>query len=435
MRISTNQIFDSGTLGIQRNQQGLFHLQNQLSSGRRVFTPEDDPVAAAQALIVTQSKDINTQYVENQGNASTQLGLAEANLASLTDLLQAVRERSIEAMGSLTDAQRGFIATDLQIKLESMVGLANTDDGAGQFMFSGYQGATRPFAIDGSVAPVAPATEPPVVYFGDNGERLLQVGASTRIAGNVSGAELFMDIRSGNGTFTTAVGGNTGGGINQGSAIVDAGSVTNPSAWASAVNTYSAASPDPKGFQVIFTSSTQYRIYDRDTPAVALTAAQPFVPGQAIVLDTTIGLAANFGAQVVVSGTPAAGDSFVVAPSTNQSVFTTLQNLIGALQTPVNATFTKTELTNRIKAEVTNLDGALSNLARVRAKVGSRMNELASLTSSAKDLDLQYSTALSGLQDLDYVEAISKFTQQQTQLEASQKSFAQISRLSLFDIL
>ncbi len=342
MRISTNQIFDSGTLGIQRNQQGLFHLQNQLSSGRRVFTPEDDPVAAAQALIVTQSKDINTQYVENQGNASTQLGLAEANLASLTDLLQAVRERSIEAMGSLTDAQRGFIATDLQIKLESMVGLANTDDGTGQFMFSGYQGATRPFAIDGSVAPVAPATEPPVVYFGDNGERLLQVGASTRIAGNVSGAELFMDIRSGNGTFTTAVGGNTGGGINQGSAIVDAGSVTNPSAWASAVNTYSAASPDPKGFQVIFTSSTQYRIYDRDTPAVALTCSSAVrTPGQAIVLDTTIGLAANFGAQVVVSGTPAAGDRLRLAPSANQSLFKTLQNLIGALQTPVNAAIQK----------------------------------------------------------------------------------------------
>lgn len=434
MRISTSQIYDAGALGIQRNQQGLFHLQNQLSSGRRVLTPEDDPVAAAQALVVTQSKDINAQYVENQGNASAQLGLVDANLTSLTDLLQATRERAIESMGSLTDAQRGFIATDLQIKLNSMVGLANTDDGTGQFMFSGFQGATRPFAIDGSSAPVAPATEPPVVYFGDDGERLLQVEASTRIAGNVSGAELFMNIRSGNGTFATAVGGN-GGGINQGTAIVDAGSVTNPSAWANAVNTYSAATPDPKGFQVVFTSSSQYRIYDRDTPPVALTAAQTYVSGQAIVLDTTIGLPANFGAQVVVSGTPAAGDSFTVAPSANQSMFKTLQNLIGALQTPVTATFTKTELINRIKAEVSNLDGALNNLARVRADVGSRMNELASLTSGAKDLDLQYSTTLSALQDLDYTEAISKYTQQQMQLEAAQKSFARIQGLSLFDIL
>jgi flagellar hook-associated protein 3 FlgL len=435
MRISTSQIYDTGALGIQRNQQGLFHLQNQLSTGRRVLTPEDDPVAAAQALVVTQSKDINSQYVENQGNASSALGLVDINLASLNDLMQNVHERAIEATGNLSDAQRGFIASDLLMKLDALVGLANTDDGTGQFMFSGYQGATRPFAVDGSIAPVPPATVPPVVYFGDDGERQLQVEASTRIAGNVSGAEVFMNIRSGNGTFATAVGGNSGGGINQGTAVIDAGSVTNPAAWASAVNTYSAATPDPKGFQVVFTSSSQYRIYDRDTPPVALTAAQTYVSGQAIVLDTTIGLPANFGVQVVVNGTPAAGDSFTVTPSANQSMFKTVQNLIGALQTPISATFTATEFANRIKAEVSNLDSAIGNLARVRADVGSRMNELASLTSGSKDLDVQYSATLSALQDLDYTEAISKYTQQQMQLEAAQKSFARIQGLSLFDIL
>jgi flagellar hook-associated protein 3 FlgL len=430
MRISTSQIYDAGALGIQRNQQGLFHLQNQLSSGRRVLTPEDDPVAAAQALVVTQSKEINTQYVENQGNASAQLGLVDANLSSLTDLLQAVRERAIEATGNLTDAQRGFIATDLQIKLNSMVGLANTNDGTGQFMFSGFQGATRPFAIDGSSAPVAPATESPVVYFGDDGERLLQVEASTQIAGNVSGAELFMNIRSGNGTFATAVGGNSGGGINQGTALVDAGSVTNLSQWNTAVNTHGS-------FRVEFSmggGGLEYQIYNAANVAM-LTAPAAYTPGQAIPLQKTTAPAASFGAQVVISGTPAVGDRFSVAPSANQSMFKTLQNLIGALQTPVTPTFTKTELTNRIKAEVSNLDGALNNLARVRADVGSRMNELASLTSGAKDLDLQYSTTLSALQDLDYTEAISKYTQQQMQLEAAQKSFARIQGLSLFDIL
>ena len=70
MRISTNQIYDTGALGIQRNQSTLYKLQNQLSSGRRVLTPEDDPVAAAQALLVTQTKEVNGQHVENQGNAS-----------------------------------------------------------------------------------------------------------------------------------------------------------------------------------------------------------------------------------------------------------------------------------------------------------------------------------------------------------------------------
>ena len=61
MRISTSQIFDSGALGIQNGQGALFKLQNQLSSGRKVLTPKDDPVAAAQALVVTQSRDVNSQ--------------------------------------------------------------------------------------------------------------------------------------------------------------------------------------------------------------------------------------------------------------------------------------------------------------------------------------------------------------------------------------
>ncbi len=431
MRISTSQIYDSGALGVQRNQQGLYKLQNQMSSGRRVLTPEDDPVAAAQALIVTQSKELTGQYADNQGNARAQLGVLEGNLATMSDMLLSVIERVHDAKNKVySDSERGFIAQELQNRLNELVALANTDDGTGQFLFSGYQGATRPFAIDGSSAPVAPATEPPVKYFGDEGERLLQVNASRQMAANVSGAELFMNIRSGNGSFATAVAGNSGGGINQGTATIDAGSVSNPSLWSSAVNTHGS-------FRIEFSNGgggLEYQIYNAANVAM-LSAPASFVPGQAIVLQKTTAPAANFGAQVVVSGTPAAGDQFAITPSTNQSLFKTLQNLVGAIDTPVNAAFTMTELENRINTELTNLDRALDNLGRVRADVGSRLKELDFLKEGTADLDLQYSTTLADLQDLDYVDAISRFSQQQMQLEAAQKAFVQVSGLSLFSIL
>ena len=54
MRVSTNQIYDAGAQGIQQSHSALFKLNNQLATGRRVLTPQDDPVAAAQALVVTQ---------------------------------------------------------------------------------------------------------------------------------------------------------------------------------------------------------------------------------------------------------------------------------------------------------------------------------------------------------------------------------------------
>ncbi|MCK6405511.1 MAG: flagellar hook-associated protein FlgL [Rhodocyclaceae bacterium] len=429
MRISTNQIFDAGALGIQQNQQNLFKLQNQLSSGRRVLTPEDDPVAAAQALIVTQSKELVGQYEENQGSAKSDLGVLEGNLATLSDMLLAVYERAYDSKNRIySDSERNFVAQELRDRLTELVALANTDDGTGQYLFSGYQGATKPFAIDGTGTIVPPATTPPVRYFGDEGERLLQVGASRQMATNVSGAELFMNIRSGNGSFSTAVGGNSGGGINQGTALIDSGSVSNPALWTAAVNAHGS-------FRIEFSAGgTQYQIYNAANVAM-LAAPASFVPGQAIPLQKTTAPAADFGAQVVISGTPANGDRFTITPSSNQSLFQTIQNLIGAIDTPVNLAYTSTELENRVNAELANLNQALDNIGRVRADVGSRLKELDFLGENAADLDLQYATTLSELQDLDYTEAISKFTQQQIQLEAAQKAFAQTARLSLFDIL
>jgi len=320
----------------------------------------------------------------------------------------------------------------MKVKLEALLSLANSSDGSGQFLFSGYQGATRPFAIDGSVAPVPPATQAPVTYFGDEGHRLVQVDASRQMASNVSGSEVFMGIRAGNGTFSTSVAGNSGGGINQGTALIDSGSVANPALWNTAVNAHG-------GFRIEFSmggSGLEYQIYETNAPnAPMLAAPAAYTPGQAIPLQKTTAPAADFGARVVISGTPAVGDRFSVTPSSDQSIFKTIQNLIGAIETPVTATFTSTELKNRINAELTNLDRVIDNLGRVMADVGTRQKELETLTTGAKDMDLQYATTLSDLQDLDYTKAISDFTQQQTQLEAAQKTFAQVSRLSLFDIL
>ena len=430
MRISTAQIFDTGTSSIQRNQLGLYKLQNQMSTGRRVLTPQDDPVAAAQALMVSQSNDVVTQYAENQGAAKSQLGILENNLSAITDLIQNVRERVIQGTSTtIGDNERGYIASELQARLNELVGLANAEDGTGQFLFSGYQGATRPFAVDASTAAMAPANQSPYAYYGDDGERRLQLSGSRQMPVNVSGADLLMNIRSGNGTFATSVGGNSGGGINQGTATIDAGSVTNPTSWTTAVNTYGSfyiefSSPGP-------TAALGYTVYDG--VGNALSGPFDYAAGQAIALQDGSG---SLGAQVVVSGTPAAGDRFTVAPSSNQSLFKTIQNLIGALQTPVGTpTFTTTEFVNRMGAEVTNLDRSLDNISRIRADVGSRLQEVTSLNNSAEDAKLQYAETLSGLQDLDFTAAISDFTRQQVQLEAAQKSFAAVSRLSLFDIL
>lgn len=442
MRISTSQIFDAGVLGIQRNQTALYTLQNQLSSGKRVLTPEDDPVAAAQALIVAQSQAVNAQQVDSQGNAASQLGLVDSQLSSLSDLLQNVREKVVQAgsTATLSTSDRQSIATELESRLGEILGIANSKNGSGDYLFSGYQGATLPFAV---TAAVPPATTSPVGYFGDDGERLLQVSSSRQMAVNVAGSDLFMNVKAGNGTFVAATGGNLGGGINQGSATIDAGSVLDPQKWQAAINLLPANPALQIRFSVV-AGVTSYQLYDA-TPAtpVALSAVTPFTPGQAISLVTTMPSppatlppGTDFGSQVVVQGQPANNDTFTIKPSSSQSLFQTMQSLIGILRSPVGSPgYTTTEYSNALAGQLTNLDQAFGNVSRVQATVGTRMRELDSLGSAASDLDVQYQATLSKLQDLDYAKAASDFTQQQINLEAAQKSFVQISGLSLFNYL
>ena len=417
MRISTSQIFDAGVAGVQLNQQALYRLQNQLSTGRSVLTPADDPVAAAQALVVTQSKDRVEQFVENQGYARSALGVLEANLSSLTDLVQNVRERAIQgANPTYSDAQRGYMANEIQTRLGELLALANADDGAGLHLFSGFQGSAQPFLASGS-APTAPAVDSPVAYYGDEGRRLVQVSESRQMPVNVSGDDLLMNVPTGNGTFQVTTAGNGGGGINQGTGLATAGAVTDPAAWRAGLNANGS-------YQVRFVAGgTQYEVYNAAN--VLVSGPSAYTSGQAVALP---------GGYIAISGDPANGDRFSVG-SGKQSLFKTLQNLIGALQTPTSASFTATERANWIATEIANLDQGLDNVNRVRADVGTRMKELQSLTDTSADTSLQYAKTLSELQDLDYTKAISEFSQVQTQLEAAQKSFVQISGLSLFNLL
>ena len=77
-----------------------------------------------------------------------------------------------------------------------------------------------------------------------------------------------------------------------------------------------------------------------------------------------------------LSGQPAAGDSFDVAPSGNQSLFTTVQNLVTALQAGADSASSKAQLNNSIAGAINNIDQALSQTPTVQANVGGRLNTI-----------------------------------------------------------
>ncbi|MDD5176108.1 MAG: flagellar hook-associated protein FlgL [Sterolibacterium sp.] len=195
MRISTGMIYDSGVRSIQSRSSALLLNQQKISSGRRMLSPSDDPVAAARALEVNQAKEINSQFGVTQGNARSTLGLSDGQLSSAGDLLVRVRELSVQAgNAALSESDRKSISAELRARFDELIGLANSTDGTGQYLFSGYQGSNKPFA--GSV-------ENGVVYQGDEGQRALRVSSSRNIPVSDSGNDIFMNIKNGNGIFVT----------------------------------------------------------------------------------------------------------------------------------------------------------------------------------------------------------------------------------------
>ena len=423
MRIATSMIFDAGVSSMQQQTAKLLHTQQQVASGRRMLSPADDPVAAARALEVGQARALNAQYLDTQKAAGESLGLMENKLVSVVALPTQTRTLAIQGgNAALTQRERDNLADDLREQFQQLLGLANAKDGLDQYLFSGYMGATTPFS--GSVESVTASAVSDIAYAGDEGQRRLQVAASRQMAISDSGSEVFMRIRNGNGTFATAA-----AAANAGSGIIDQGAVTDPALWA-------AGNIPATGLKIVFSTvagTLSYDIQDAATSTSLLTAPIAYTAGQAIPLLKQTAPAADYGARVTIAGTPAAGDTFTLAPSSNQSLFRTLGDLIDALEAPPPAAGGNVLLMNRIGAALANFDQAEDNILRVRATVGSRMSELDSLGSAGEELGVQYEQALSRLQDLDYADAITRLTQQQTYLEAAQKSFLKVSGLSLFN--
>ena len=226
MRISTAMIFDSGLRSMEARSTNLLKTQQQLSSGRRVLTPADDPVAAARALEVSQAQGVNANQATTRNDVKSSLGISDNQLASATTLMQRVGVLAVQA-GSGTNSASDLksISTELRARFQEMVALANSRDGTGLYLFGGYQTNNQPFA--GSV-------ENGVTYSGDDGARALGVSGSRQLAISDSGNSVFMAIKNGNGVFATST-------QNEKSTIappltINAGTVSDSKAWISPTN-------------------------------------------------------------------------------------------------------------------------------------------------------------------------------------------------------
>jgi len=119
MRISTAQIYQRGVSAIADQQSTLSRTQQQIASGKRIQTPSDDPVGAAQALALTQAKDRVGQYGANIDAAKDSLALNDSVLGQVTEVLQSLHTLTIQGgNNALNDTDRASLAADAAGRLQ-----------------------------------------------------------------------------------------------------------------------------------------------------------------------------------------------------------------------------------------------------------------------------------------------------------------------------
>lgn len=403
MRISTQSFYEQNVVAMGQQQQKLFRVQQQLATNSKFLTAGDDPVGAARALGASQSLSEIAQYATSRQRASLSLSTEENALNSVTSILQNIKTLTVAAGNStLTDADRASLATTIQSGLDQLVGVANSDDGNGQYIFAGFKSGSPPFVASAGGG---------VQYVGDQGQRLMQIDVARQMATSDDGRSVFQSVQGGAGYVTSSAAGNTGSGVFSAVSIKDA-----------------TAANYGKDFTISFAGGN-YTVSTKDTPPV-VAAAGMFTAGQPITFG---------GVQLSITGAPADGDTFDVSTAKNAGtdIFAAIGQLVSALRTPLSGggDAAKAQLQNALSTANVKVTNAHDNVLTVLSSVGSRQNEIDALDTGGAARKLQEESYLSSIQDLDPYSAIAEFYQRQSSLQATQMTFAKLNSISLFNYL
>ncbi|KAA3665881.1 MULTISPECIES: flagellar hook-associated protein FlgL [Pectobacterium] len=181
MRLSTSMIYQQNMQGILNGQTAWQKTGEQLSTGKRVVNPSDDPIAAAGAIMLGQAQSENGQYTLARTFAKQSMSLEESILDKSTTTISSALTEVIKGGGVLSDDDRKSVATSLRGMKAELLNMANSTDGNGNYIFAGYNTDKIPF-VDGATG---------VEYLGGNQAISQRVDASRNMTVSHVGSAVF----------------------------------------------------------------------------------------------------------------------------------------------------------------------------------------------------------------------------------------------------
>ncbi len=406
-RVSTANMYDSSMRNLSTRQKTLVDLQENLTSGKRVVRPSDDPVAAAQAeRALTRISRIQTEQraLEVQRNAITQ---AETTLGDAIGLVQEMRQLMVGAGGgALKNEDRKTYANQIQSLQEQLRDVINRKDTNGIPLLGALGSALQPFT--------GPLTgSPDYQFIGQPGQASSD---STSIATTVDGhaALMFDPVRDGiYGASVTQAPGS--------SLVTSAVTTSNRDVLAGAGYELQIGGVTTSGGN----TQVQYSLTKNGVavPGGPFTASA--VTGQPIPITITDGGVSvmNFSLQ----GTPVVGDKVGLQPSPSL-----MSSIDSAIKGITNAT-SSTQAAQTVSQALAHMDAGIERLSNIRGYAGELLNRADRITGDQESRSIQLEADRSRAEDLDMLKGISDFQNANVGLEAALKSYAQVQRLSLFN--
>ncbi|MCT8872489.1 flagellar hook-associated protein FlgL [Shewanella xiamenensis] len=403
MRLSSAQIFNQSITSVLQKQTATSKILEQLSSGKKVNTAGDDPVAALGIDNLNQRNALVDQFMKNIDYATNRLAVTESKLGSAENLASSIREQVMRAVnGTLADSERQMIADEMKGSLEELLSIANSKDESGNYMFSGYSTDKEPFAFDNS-------TPPQIVYSGDSGIRNSLVQSGVALGTNVPGDTAFMKAPNGLGDYSVNYLASQ-----QGEFSVKTAKIADPATYLADTYTFNFSDNGSGG--------TNLQVLDSANNPVANIAN----------FDAATPVSFN-GIEVNISGKPSAGDSFTMEPQSEVSIFDTISRAIALIEDPNSANTPQGR--SQLAQILNDIDSGVNQISSARSVAGNNLKAVESYKDTHIEEQVLNTSALSLLEDLDYASAITEFAKQQLALNAVSSVFSKVGSVSLFDYI
>ncbi len=406
MRVSTNQLFDRSIRGILDNQDDLSKVQQQLATGKRIINPSDDPVGSAQVIRLTESLDELAQYQKNNNLVTSALEQQETAMRNINDALNKARQLAIQAgNGIMSNDDLKAISQEIKQIRDQVFDLMNSQNADGDYIFAGHESHSPAFSYTPG------ATGNKYQFEGDDGFNRVQISASVNLKAGDSGKEVFENVLA---RYTGSVSGGSAGAnlyISQQDTFDEFYQ-----------DNYDRLTPANNDFRLTVNGSgDQITVTNIGTGATLGTF--DYDPEQSFVYQ---------GLQFDTSAGPGQTIEFTLDDPQKKNIAETLNDFFLKLQDP---DLVGQRLDDAIADAIVGLDNGMDKLANTISAVGGRLNVAESVFESNLDQEVTLKTARGKIQDVDYAEAISELSKQETALQAAQQTFGRVTTLSLFDFL